>query len=120
MTASLTLAIAMNQKIRGILVFRVLFYLPVVSSIVAVALLWRWIYNPDFGLLNSFLHGLGINNPPTWLSSTTWAKPAIMIMETWKGMGYGMLLYLAALQGIPPHLYESAEIDGAGKWHQFR
>lgn len=119
MAASLGLALLIKQKLKGVTIFRTIYFLPVVSSIVAVALLWRWIYNPDFGLLNSFLKSLGFHNLPQWLSSTTWAKPAIIIMGIWQGAGYNMLLYLAALQGIPSHLYEAAEIDGASKWQQF-
>lgn len=119
MAVSLSLALLMNNKIKGIVVFRTIYFLPVVSSMVAVALLWRWIYNPDFGLLNSFLRMLGFKNPPQWLSSTVWAKPAIMIMWVWKGAGYNMLLYLAALQGIPFQLYEAASIDGASSWQKF-
>jgi len=119
MAVSLILALLMNQKLRGIVFFRTIYFMPVVSSMVAVALLWRWIYNPDFGLLNSFLRMIGIHNPPQWLASTAWAKPAIMIMWIWKGAGYNMVLYLAALQGIPQQLYEAAEIDGASKWQSF-
>ncbi len=119
MTVSLCLALLMNNKLKGIVVFRTIYFMPVVSSMVAVALLWRWIYNPDFGLLNSFLRTIGFRSPPQWLSSTTWAKPAVMIMQIWKGAGYNMLLYLAALQGIPEQLYEAAEIDGANAWQKF-
>lgn len=119
MAVSLILALLMNSKIKGIVVFRTVYFLPVVSSMIAVALLWRWIYNPDFGLLNSFLKWIGIVNPPQWLSSKVWAKPAIMIMWIWKGAGYNMLLYLAALQGIPQQLYEAADIDGASPWQRF-
>ncbi len=119
MAVSLSLALLMNNKIKGVVVFRTVYFLPVVSSMVAVALLWRWIYNPDFGLLNSFLRWVGLNNPPQWLSSKIWAKPAIMIMWIWKGAGYNMLLYLAALQGIPHELYEAASIDGASAWQRF-
>ncbi len=119
MAVSLTLALLVNQKLKGMVIFRTIYFLPVVSSMVAVALLWRWIYNPDFGLLNSFLRFVGVKNPPQWLSSTVWAKPAIMIMWIWKGAGYSMLLYLAGLQGIPPQLYEAADIDGANGWQKF-
>ncbi len=119
MAVSLSLALLVNQKMKRMVIFRTIFFLPVVSSMVAVALLWRWIYNPDFGLLNSFLRWIGISNPPQWLSSTVWAKPAIMIMWIWKGAGYNMLLYLAGLQGIPPQLYEAADIDGANGWQKF-
>jgi len=113
------LALLVNQKLKGIVIFRTIYFMPVVSSMVAVALLWRWLYNPDFGLINSFLRILGIKNPPLWLASTTWAKPAIMLMWIWRGAGYNMLLYLAALQGIPEQLYEAASIDGANGWQKF-
>ena len=119
MTVSLCLALLMNHKLKGMVVFRTIYFMPVVSSMVAVALLWRWIYNPDFGLLNSFLRTIGFRNPPQWLSSTAWAKPAVMIMQIWKGAGYNMLLYLAALQGVPEQLYEAADIDGANAWQKF-
>lgn len=119
MAASLGLALLISKPLRGVTFFRTVFFLPVVCSMVAVALLWRWIYNPDFGLLNSFLKALGVTNPPQWLSSTFWAKPAIMLMGVWQGAGYNMLLYLAALQGIPRTYYEAAEIDGASKTQQF-
>jgi multiple sugar transport system permease protein len=119
MAASLGLALLISQSLKGVTFFRTIFFLPVVCSMVAVALLWRWIYNPDFGLLNSFLRFLGFTDLPQWLSSTFWAKPAIMIMGVWQGAGYNMLLYLAAIQGIPRTYYEAAEIDGATKGQQF-
>jgi len=118
MAASLAMAMLLNQKLKGIVVFRTIYFLPVISSMVAIALIWRWIYNPDFGLLNAFLREIGVRNPPQWLTSTFWAKPALIFMGLW-GAGYGMLLYLAALQGIPEDLYEAARIDGATKWQQF-
>lgn len=119
MAVSLGLAILINQKLKGIIIFRTIYFLPVVSSMVAVSLLWRWIYNYDFGLLNNFLR-IFIINPPDWLGSTTWAKPALIIMGVWNGAGYNMLLYLAALQSIPEELYEAARIDGATAWQQFK
>lgn len=119
MAVSLGLALAMNQQLKGIVIYRTIYFLPVVCNLVAVAMVWRWIYNPDFGLLNAFLRAIGISNPPNWLSSTFWAKPAIIIMDVWKGAGYNMLLYLAALQGIPQTLYEAADIDGASAWQKF-
>ena len=85
---------------------------------VAVAMIWKWIYNGDFGLLNSLLSTF-IKNPPNWLNSIIWSKPALVIMGTWQSVGYNMLLYLAALQSIPQDLYEAASIDGANKWQQF-
>ncbi|OIO74515.1 MAG: hypothetical protein AUJ85_05390 [Elusimicrobia bacterium CG1_02_37_114] len=119
MAFSLFLAILVNQKLKGITIFRTIFFLPVISSMVAIALVWRWIYNPDFGLLNSFLRYF-LKQQPQWLSSTLWAKPALMFMGIWNGAGYSMLLYLAALQSIPEDLYEAARIDGASAWQQFR
>lgn len=120
MAFSLILAILLNQKLKGIVIFRTIYFLPVVSSTVAVAMIWRWIYNPDFGLLNMFLSEIGFKVTPKWLSSIIWSKPAIMLMGTWNGAGYNMLLYLAALQGIPSELYEAADIDGASTWDKFR
>jgi multiple sugar transport system permease protein len=116
---SLLLAIAMNQKLRGIVIFRSIFFLPTITSSVAISLMWLWIYNPEFGVLNFLLKQIGIKGP-TWLSSSTWAMPAIIIMSIWRGLGYNMLIYLAGLQGIPDVYYEAAEIDGAGGWAKFR
>ncbi len=117
---SLLLAIALNQKIRGITVYRTAYFMPVVSSSVAVALVWTWIFNGNFGILNSFLWAIGFNNPPDWLNSTRWALPAIMIGNLWKNVGFTMVIYLAGLQAIPKQLYEAAEIDGASWWVKFR
>ncbi|MFB3896113.1 MAG: extracellular solute-binding protein [bacterium] len=116
---SLCLAMLLNSKIRGIYIFRVIYYLPAVTSGVAICLLWRWLYNPEVGLINHVLGWVGI--PALgWLTSPTWAMPAIIIMAVWGFVGGPMIIYLAALQGIPDHLYESAEIDGANFWHKFR
>jgi len=119
MVLSLIMALAMNQPLKGIVVFRVLFFLPVISNIVAIALLWRWILNSDYGFLNEMLRAIGISNPPQWFGDKTWAKVAIILMDVWKGAGYNMMLYLAGLQGIPHYLYEAADIDGASGWQQF-
>lgn len=125
MMASLAIALAMNQKIRGIVFFRTIYFLPTICSGVAIAILWKWMYNSDFGLINTLIAKIGellkisLKGPP-WLSSTNWAKPALMIMGLWIGLGgYNMLLYLAALQGIPRELYEAADIDGANGWQKF-
>ncbi|MEZ4683195.1 MAG: sugar ABC transporter permease [Caldilineaceae bacterium] len=122
--SALILALALNQKIRGITIYRTLYFIPVVSSMIAVALMWRWMYNPTSGILNymlerifAFLH-LPLT-PPDWLQSRVWAMPAIIFMSVWKGLGYNMVLFLAGLQGIPAHLYEAAEIDGATIWRKF-
>lgn len=115
---SLLLAILVNQKLRGVKFYRAIYFLPVISSTVAVAIVWQWIYNPEFGLLNYFLEFVGIKGP-NWLGSTKWAMPAVIIASTWKGLGYNMLLFLAGLQGIPEMYYESAEIDGATRMRKF-
>jgi multiple sugar transport system permease protein len=118
MVLSLLLALAMNQKLRGIVFFRTIFFLPTISSSVAISLMWLWIYNPEFGALNFLLRQVGVKGP-AWLSTPEWAMPAVMIMAVWRGMGYNMLIYLAGLQGIPDIYYEAAEIDGAGTWAKF-
>jgi len=114
-----TLAYILNRKIRGIVFFRTLYFLPSVTLIVAVAVVWSWIYNADFGLLNYILSLFGIYGP-NWLQSSAWAMPAIIIMGVWKGSGYSMLIYLAGLQSIPGEYYESAKIDGAAWYQQIR
>ena len=115
---ALAIAMLMNQKVKFVGVWRTLFYLPSVVSGVAVAILWGYVLNPRFGLLNMGLRSVGIEGP-RWLFSETWAVPGFILMGLW-GAGGAMLLYLAGLQGIPTTLYEAAEIDGAGSWHRFR
>jgi len=116
--SALLLALLTNQKIKGKPLFRTIFYVPSVVSGVALAMLWVWLFEPSIGLINTMLRTLGIKNPPLWLGSEEWAKPALIIMSLW-GVGQGMVIYLAGLQDIPIQLYEAAEIDGAGVWHKF-
>lgn len=120
MFLSLLLAMAMNRKIKGIKVFRVIYYLPVVSSAVAVAILWKWIYNTDYGILNNILSMVFNIKGPNWLGSAAYIKPALIIMGVWKGLGGGMILYLASLQNISEAYYEAVEIDGGNAFHKFR
>lgn len=115
---SLLLALALNRRMRGTTFFRTVYYVPVISSLAAVAILWQWAYNGDFGLINQVLDMVGIEGP-NWLQDASTAKPAIIIMAVWKGIGFSMLLYLAALQSVPRHLYEAAAIDGANAVQQF-
>ncbi|HEX3326006.1 MAG TPA: sugar ABC transporter permease [Actinomycetota bacterium] len=115
---SLALAMAVNTKLRGIVFFRTAYFIPVVSSMVAVAVVWRWVFNNDFGILNWFLGLFGVHKID-WLGNPLTAMPAIALMSVWKGLGFTMTLFLAGLQSIPQHLYEAAELDGAGKWKQF-
>lgn len=122
MAASLCLALIMNKKIKGIVAFRTVYFLPSICAGVALYMLWRWIYNPDFGLFNTILRAVSgdLISGPQWLNSIAWAKPALVIMNVWTYMGgYNMILYLAALQGIHPELYEAADIDGANGWQKF-
>lgn len=115
---SLLLAILLNQNLRGMSLFRGLFFLPSVTNLVAVSILWMWVFNPQFGILNRALAIVGIEGP-LWLQSETWSKPALILMSLW-GVGGGMIINLAALQGIPPELYEAASLDGARAWHRLR
>lgn len=116
---ALGLAIVLNQKIKGRTIFRALYFAPVIAPMIATAYLWRWLYNPDFGLLNYCLSFLGVNGP-AWLSDKRWAMPAVALMSVWKGAGYNMVLFLAGLQNIPQVYYEAAELDGANGWQKFR
>jgi multiple sugar transport system permease protein len=117
---ALLLAMALNQQIRGLSWFRAAFFLPTITSAVAAAVVWRWIYEPNFGLLNSVLYAIGIDHPPTWISSATWAMPSLILLGIWQGLGFHMVIFLAGLQAIPGHLYEAAAIDGATWWARFR
>jgi multiple sugar transport system permease protein len=121
---SLLLALLLNQRLRGITLFRTVYFLPTVSSAVAVCIVWKWIFHQqpnEVGLLNSVLMSLGLANPPDWLGSMQWGKPAFIIMVLWVGIGgYNCVLYLAGLQGIPQELYEAADLDGAGAWARLR
>ncbi|WP_368975520.1 carbohydrate ABC transporter permease [Caldifermentibacillus hisashii] len=116
---SLLLAMGLNRGIPGTTTFRVIYYIPVVSSLAAISVLWQWAYNGDYGLVNQFLGLFGIDGP-NWLQNTATVKPALIIMTVWKGLGYSMLLYLAALQSVPKVYYEAAQLDGANSFQRFR
>lgn len=111
-------AMLLNQNVRGIPLFRTCFYLPSITAGVATAILWIWIFNPYYGLLNICLKALGIAGP-NWLGSRQWAKPALILMSFWH-IGGQMVIYLAGLQGVPEALYDAAEVDGAGWWGKTR
>jgi len=115
---ALGLALLLNQKLRGVTVFRTMYYLPTVMSGVAVATLWKWIFNTDYGILNQMLDRIGIRGP-AWLTDESWAIWALIIASTWT-VGGSMLIFLAGLQSIPNDLYEAASLDGAGSWNKFR
>ncbi|MHB1457655.1 MAG: extracellular solute-binding protein [Armatimonadota bacterium] len=119
---SLSIAMLLNTKVNGMTWYRTMYYLPSIVPVVANLILWMWVLNPEFGLLNAAWKATLTNwfhiAPPAWLSSEIYAKPALIIMGLW-GAGGGMILWLAGLQGVPQHLYEAAEIDGAGWWSRF-
>jgi multiple sugar transport system permease protein len=116
---ALGLAVALNQKLRGIALIRTAYFLPVVTSTIAVALVWQWIYSPDSGLLNEVLGLVGIP-PQKWLGDPTLAMPSIIAMSIWQGLGVNVIIFLAGLQTIPADLLDAASVDGAGRWSRFR
>lgn len=119
MLGGLVLALLLNRKVRGRAVFRTLIFSPYVTTTAAVALLWVWIFDPTYGLINWLLSWVGIAGP-RWLTSTEWAMPAIILMSAWRTVGYSMVIFLAGLTAIPRDLYEAAAIDGAGSWASLR
>ncbi|HOI90216.1 MAG TPA: sugar ABC transporter permease [Candidatus Rifleibacterium sp.] len=116
---SLIIAMLLNNPISAIGLYRTIYFIPVITSINAVAIVWNFIYHPDFGLLNKILAIFSID-PRAWLQDPVWAMPAIIFMSVWKGLGHNVIIFLAGLQNIPRHLYEAARIDGASRWQQFR
>jgi multiple sugar transport system permease protein len=116
----LLIANALNRGItRFRTAFRVGYYLPVITSIVAIAVVWRFLLNPDVGLINMLLAGIGISGP-SWLGNPAFAMPSIIAMAVWRNLGFAMVVFLAGLQAIPSELYEAGSIDGAGRWQLFR
>lgn len=114
---SFLVALLLNQGMRGVRFYRTIYYMPAVISGVPVAVLWMWLLNPEFGLVNNMLDSVGINGPE-WFFNKTWVIPSFIMIGLW-GMGVTMVIFLAGLQDIPAHLYEAAEIDGAGSWSRF-
>ena len=118
--ASLVAAVLVHSKlVRFRPLFRSAFFAPWVTTLVAVALVWRFVYHPQYGPLNALLQALGLP-AIDWLGNPAWAMPAIVVVSVWKNFGYNMLVFLAGLSNIPEELYEAAELDGAGAWHRFR
>ncbi len=117
---SLGAAILLNSKlIKFKAIFRLSYFIPVVTTLVAVAIVWRFIYHPKFGIMNYFLSWFNIN-PVDWLGDPVWAMPAIILMSVWKNFGYNMIIFLAGLQNISEELYEAAELEGASGWQKFK
>lgn len=119
MGIALVVAVMLNQQIRARAWYRAAFFIPHVTATVAVAVVWAWLFEPRIGLFNAVLSVFGVNGP-AWLSDPTWALPAVILVGIWKGIGLKMLIYLAALQGVPAELHEAAALDGAGTVRRFR
>jgi multiple sugar transport system permease protein len=115
---ALALALLLNSGVRGLAVYRTIFFLPALMPMVALAVLWLWIFNGEYGVLNAFLSRLGIH-APGWLTDPAWSKPALVLLSLW-GTGQAMVIFLAGLQDVPVHLYEAADLDGASWWPKFR
>jgi multiple sugar transport system permease protein len=122
MVVALAVAVLVHQRLRGTAFFRTLFYLPAVSSAVALSMVWTFLYLPENGLLNWILNALGGHRlaQTDWLQDTAWAMPALIFMSIWTGLGPRMVLFIAGLAGIPESLYEAAAVDGASRWATFR
>lgn len=119
LAASLGIALLLNQKLRGMAFYRTLYYLPSITPVVASAILWMWLLNPEMGLIAILLKKAGIVHPPAWLTDPMWSKPGLILMGLW-GAGGSMVIYLAGLQDVPEALYEAASLDGAGRLQQLR
>lgn len=115
MALGLLIALLLNNQIRARGLFRTLYYLPVVTPLVIAAIIWKWLYNGDYGLINYYLIQLGlIDKPLLWLADPNLAMPSVILMSVWKGVGFHMVVYLAGLQAIPEELFDAAKVDGAG------
>jgi multiple sugar transport system permease protein len=119
MALALAIAMLLNRPLRGLAIFRTAFFLPTITSLVAVSVVWMWIYHPDVGLANYLLNLVGLPKV-RWLNEPQSAMPALILLGIWRGVGYNIIIYLAGLQNIPVHLYEAAKIDGANRWQLFR
>lgn len=115
---ALGLALLLNRRIRGRVVFRAIYFVPVVTSWVAVSLIWKWLLNPQYGLVNFALSAIGIKGPG-WLFDPAWAMTGVILTSVWKDIGFVTVIYLAGLQDIPEPLYEAAALDGASPWQRF-
>jgi multiple sugar transport system permease protein len=121
MGIGLLIALLLNNQIRARGFFRTLFYLPVVTPLVIAAIIWKWVYNGDFGLLNYYLIQIGvIDEPLLWLADPNLAMPAVIITSIWKSVGFSMVVYLAGLQSIPEDFYDAAKVDGAVGWQRLK
>ncbi|CAM3534572.1 carbohydrate ABC transporter permease [Marinicrinis lubricantis] len=119
MAISLLLAIVINKFVYFKSLFKVIYFLPYISSVVAVATVWRVLFHPSMGPVNQFLMSLGFEDPPKWIADPDYALLSVMMISVWISIGYNMIVYMAGLQSIPRDLYEAAEMDGAGGWTRF-
>jgi len=117
--AGLVVALALNKGVRALSFYRAVYFTPVVTSTVAAAVVWKYLFDPGSGFVNVFLRSIGIH-APNWLSSPVWAMPAVILLGVWKRLGFNMVIYLAGLQSIPGEFYDAAKVDGAGSWARFR
>jgi multiple sugar transport system permease protein len=115
---ALCLALLCSRKMRGIALFRTAYFIPYITSVVSISLVWYWIYQPQGGVLNGLLSLVGIHGP-AWLSDVQWALPAVILVSVWQSVGYPMVILLAGLQGVPETLHEAAKLDGASSWKRF-
>lgn len=116
----LAIALLLNQKIKGIAAYRLVYFMPYIASAVAIAYVWSALLHPTLGPINGFLQSIGIKNPPQWLTDPSWAMFSVIVMSVWKNFGYYVVIFLAGLQGVPRSLHEAATIDGANAWQRFR
>lgn len=119
LVGGMLIALALNQRLRGLAIFRTAYFLPVVTSWVVVALMWRWLLDPRAGIVNFALGLVGIDGPG-WYTDPAWAMPSVIVASAWKDLGFVMVILLAGLQSIPEEYYEAASVDGAGRWSRFR
>ena len=118
---SMFLAILLNSKLRGVTIYRTLFFMPSLVPLVASVLLFKWLLNSDFGIVNQGLRGIGVERPPGWFSDSQWAIPSLVLLRLWGAIGgTQMIIFLAGLQGVPTELYDAAAIDGANAWQSTR
>ncbi|WP_206076029.1 carbohydrate ABC transporter permease [Marinitoga lauensis] len=117
---SLLLAVLLNKGLKGTTIFRVMFFAPVITSTVAIGIVWQWIFSTDIGFINFTLRTLGIDDPPSWLSDGRYSLFVVAFVYAWKRVGYYMIIYLAGLQDIPRNLIEAARVDGATKFTEFK
>jgi multiple sugar transport system permease protein len=117
--AGLAVALALNRGIRLLPFYRAVYFTPVITSTVAAAVVWKYLFDPGSGFVNVILRSMGLS-APAWLASTIWAMPAVILVGVWKRLGFNMVIYLAGLQSVPREYYEAADVDGAGVWARFR